>query len=118
MSAIASKLIQMGIDLTDPPACGHPILRSKQTGNLLFVSGHGSTSTIGKLGENLSVGQGYEAAREACIHCLEAILQHTSDLDKVSSFVKVYGMVNATSDFTIESVYCCKFRSAKRSSLV
>ena len=98
MSQIEKKLNEMGITLIDPPPCNHPILRVKQSGNLLFVSGHG-TKIKGKLGSELTVEQGYEAAREAAIHCLEAIKQHIGDLDRVSNFLKVFGMVNSAPDF-------------------
>ena len=94
------KLKSMGIELAELPVCDHPIERTKRTGNLLFVSGHGSKKTHGKVGADLTVEQGYAAAREACIHCLEAIKMACGDLDKVSNFVKVLGMVNAAPDFT------------------
>jgi enamine deaminase RidA (YjgF/YER057c/UK114 family) len=99
MANIEQKLLQMGITLADPPPVSHPILRCKQAGTLLFVSGHG-TKIKGKVGADLTTQQGYDAAREAAVHCLEAIRQHTGDLDKVVSFVKVLGMVNAAPDFT------------------
>ena len=82
------------------PPCDHPIERSKRSGNLLFVSGHGSKKTLGKVGDTLTVEEGYEAAREACIHCLESIRMACGDLDNVANFVKVLGMVNAAPDFT------------------
>ena len=96
---IESKLSSMGIELVLPGPCSHPLLHSKQTGNLLFVSGHG-TKIKGKVGRDLSTEEGYAAAREAAIHCLEAIKLHCGDLDKVRSFVKVFGMVNAVDTFT------------------
>lgn len=98
MANIEKKLGEMGIQLVDPLPCAHPILRVKQTGNLLFVSGHG-TKIKGKVGGSITVEQGYEAAREASIHCLEAIKQHIGDLDRVSNFIKVFGMVNSAPDF-------------------
>ncbi len=94
------KLQSLGIELQVLPPCDHPIERSKRSGNLLFVSGHGSKKTLGKVGENLTVEEGYEAAREACIHCLESIRMACGDLDNVANFVKVLGMVNAAPDFT------------------
>lgn len=97
---VEEKLKSMGIELAELPVCDHPIERTKRTGNLLFVSGHGSKKTHGKVGADLTVEQGYAAAREACIHCLEAIKMACGDLDKVSNFVKVLGMVNAAPDFT------------------
>ncbi len=96
---IEMKLAEMGIELVLPGPCSHPILHSKQTGKLLFVSGHG-TKIRGKVGASLSTADGYAAAREAAVHCLEAIKLHCGDLDKVRSFVKVFGMVNAVETFT------------------
>ena len=97
---VEKKLQSLGIELQVLPPCDHPIEHSKRTGNLLFVSGHGSKKTLGKVGDTLSVEEGYEAAREACIHCLESIRMACGDLDKVANFVKVLGMVNAAPDFT------------------
>ena len=97
---VEKKLQSLGIELQVLPPCDHPIERSKRSGNLLFVSGHGSKKTLGKVGETLTVEEGYEAAREACIHCLESIRMACGDLDNVANFVKVLGMVNAAPDFT------------------
>lgn len=97
---VEEKLKAMGIELAVLPVCDHPIERTKRSGNLLFVSGHGSKKTLGKVGADLTVEQGYAAAREACIHCLEAIRMACGDLDKVTNFIKVLGMVNAAPDFT------------------
>ena len=97
---VEKKLQSLGIELQVLPPCDHPIERSKRTGNLLFVSGHGSKKTLGKVGDTLTVEEGYEAAREACIHCLESIRMACGDLDNVANFVKVLGMVNAAPDFT------------------
>jgi enamine deaminase RidA (YjgF/YER057c/UK114 family) len=97
---VEKKLQSLGIELHVLPPCDHPIERSKRSGNLLFVSGHGSKKTLGKVGDTLTVEEGYEAAREACIHCLESIRMACGDLDNVANFVKVLGMVNAAPDFT------------------
>ena len=97
---VEEKLKTLGIELAELPVCDHPIERTKRSGNLLFVSGHGSKKTLGKVGADLNVEQGYAAAREACIHCLEAIRMACGDLDKVTNFIKVLGMVNAAPDFT------------------
>lgn len=96
---VEEKLASMGIRLAVLPECDHPIEHSKRSGNLLFVSGHGSKQTFGKVGADLTVEQGYAAAREACIHCLESVRMACGDLDKVTNFVKVLGMVNAAPDF-------------------
>lgn len=98
MAKIEKKLEEMGIELKVLPPCNHPILRTRQSGNLLFVSGHG-TNILGKVGADLTLEDGYAAAREATINCLSAIKGAIGDLDKVECFVKVFGMVNSAPDF-------------------
>jgi enamine deaminase RidA (YjgF/YER057c/UK114 family) len=95
---VEQKLAEMGIELKKLGPCSHPILHAKRAGNLLFISGHG-TSIHGKLGADLKVEDGYAAAREAAIHCLEAARLHVDTLDKVKGVVKVFGMVNSAPDF-------------------
>ncbi len=76
-----------------------------RTGNLLFVAGHiprnedGAVIT-GKLGENTSIEEGYEAARIAAISLLATLKSELGDLSRVKRVVRVFGMVNATPDFT------------------
>ena len=53
----------------------------------------------GKLGGEISVDQGYEAARLVCIQLLTALKNHIGDLSKVEKIIKVLGMVNAESNF-------------------
>lgn len=98
MAKIEQKLQGMGIELKVLPPCNHPILRTKQAGDLLFVSGHG-TNILGKVGGDLTVADGYQAAREATINCLCAIKGAIGDLDLVADVVKVFGMVNSAPDF-------------------
>ena len=81
-----------------------PLVR---TGNLLFVSGHGpgvvtdgKLSFIqGKLGKDLDVEQGYDAARQVMLNILQSVKQELGDLDKVKRVVKLLGFVNCTPDF-------------------
>lgn len=105
MSNIQNKLRGLGIVLpaeTPPVANYVPFVR---TGNLLFLSGAGpsknpdGTSPTGKLGRDLTVEQGYEAARLTGINQLARLLGATGDLDKVTRIVKLLCMVNATPDF-------------------
>ncbi len=96
---IEKKLEEMGITLKDLGPCNHPILRTKQAGNLVFISGHGF-NMFGKVGKELSVEEGYEAARGTTINCLSALKMHIGDLDKVKNFIKVFGMVNSAEGFS------------------
>ena len=98
------RLADMGIRLRDP---GKPIanfVTAVTTGNLVFLSGHGPLQENGqyikgKVGKDLNVEQGKEAARLTGIVLLGALKSHIGDLNKVKRIVKVLGMVNATPDF-------------------
>lgn len=76
-----------------------------QSGKLLFLSGHGyygepTAVDIGKLGRELSVEQGYQAARNVGICVLATIKSAVGELSRVKRIVRVLGMVNCTADFT------------------
>src|SRR5579885_1600618 len=75
-----------------------------QTGNLLFVAGHGphiggKIAVTGRIGADLTLEQGYEAARITAVSCLRSAKQAIGDLDRVKRVVKVLGMVNCTEGF-------------------
>ncbi len=70
----------------------------------LYVSGQAPVNFDGSLmqgrvGENLSQQEGYNAARQVGLTMLSTILTHFGDIDKVKRIVKVLGMVNCTPDF-------------------
>ena len=98
------RLKELGITLKEP---GKPIanfITAVTVGKLVFVSGHGPVLPSGeymkgKVGADLSVEQGKEAARLTGISLLGALKSEIGDLNKVKRFVKVLGMVNATPDF-------------------
>ena len=102
---IEEKLATMNIELASqelPP--GINILFAKRHGNLIYLSGNGPIKAngekiVGKLGEDLSVEQGYEAARITAINHLAVLKAELGDLNKVVGFVKVLGMVNAAPGF-------------------
>jgi len=80
-------------------------VKAVQTGNLLFLSGHipdevPGKKTRGKVGSQLSVEEGKEAARLTAISMLATIKAYVGDLNKVKRIVKVFGMVNADPSFT------------------
>ncbi|CDR10120.1 RidA family protein [Streptomyces iranensis] len=98
------RVADLGLELPEsiPPVGNY--LRSVQTGDLLFVSGHlpdsaGEPIHRGKLGRDLTVDQGYEAAREAAIAMLGTVRNALGTLDRVSRIVKLLGMVNSTEEF-------------------
>ncbi|WP_114748295.1 RidA family protein [Pleomorphovibrio marinus] len=99
-----AKLSEMGISLVPPSPSTSNILKSVRTGNLVFLSGHGPTNaegetTRGKLGVDLDVEQGREAAKLTGIQLLSSLKAEIGDLKKVKKIVKVLGMVNSAPDF-------------------
>ena len=105
MSQIIDKLNSMNISLPTPPKPGGNYVPTVRTGNLVFTSGvtpkrADGTAFIGKLGQDLTVDEGYEAARSCALALLANLDKELGDLDKINRVVKVLGMVNSTPDFT------------------
>lgn len=94
------RLIELGMILPEKKAKGGNYELAVQTGNLLFLSGNLSYDYIGKLGQEFSVEQGYEASREAALQALATIKQEIGELSRVKKFVKVLAFINCTMDFT------------------
>jgi len=92
------RLEEMGIELPEIKQPVANLLKWRQVGNLLFLSGEGS-SQKGILGKDLSPEEGYEAARETGIKILATLKAATGDLSRIKQFVKVRGMVNSASNF-------------------
>ena len=99
-----AKLEEMGLKL---PAAGKPVANyvvAVSTGNLVFLSGHGpvmedGTLIRGKVGTDLTVEEGYEAARQTALVLLASLKSEIGDLERVRRVVKLLGMVNCGSDF-------------------
>ena len=99
-----TKLKEKGIVLSAP---GKPVanyVNAVRVGNLLFLAGKGPAKPdgsyiTGKVGKDLTVEQGYEAARLTAISHLSVLKAELGDLNKVKRIVKVLGMVNCTDDF-------------------
>jgi enamine deaminase RidA (YjgF/YER057c/UK114 family) len=104
---VEKKLAEMGSSLPPSPSPVANYVPAVRSGNLLFVSGHGPAFVKdgkieyirGKLGRDLAVEQGYEAARQVTLNILQSIKGVIGDLDKVRRIVKVLGFVNCTEDF-------------------
>jgi len=95
------RLKQAGITLRTPGPPPANRANAVRTGNLLFVSGHTSQfATKGKVGAQLTVEQGRQAARQSGINLLSTVRASLGSLDKVKRVVKVLGMVNAPEGFT------------------
>ena len=99
------RLADMGIELRTPPAPMANYLRAVRTGNLVYLSGHGpsksdGTLVLGKVGQELTLEQGQQAARLTGIALLTSLKAEIGELSKVKRVVKVLGMVNAGPEFT------------------
>jgi len=98
------RLKEKGILLTTPSAPVANYVNVVRVGDLLFLSGKGPNKpdgsyVVGKVGKDLTVEQGYNAARLAAISHLSVLKAELGDLNKVKRVVKVLGMVNCTDDF-------------------
>ena len=104
MTAIEKKIEELGLEL---PVRTGPLanyVSTVRTGNLVFVSGHGPTiegkpKYVGKLGADMDLDTGYQAAKLTMLNCLASLKVELGDLDKVKRVVKLLGMVNSTPDY-------------------
>lgn len=102
---IETRLSEMGLSLPDAPAPAANYVPFVQSGTTLFVSGQISMTPdgliIGKLGDDMDVAAGADAAR-ACALALLAQVRAACDGDlmRLRRVLKLTGFVNSTSDFT------------------
>jgi len=102
---IEDKLDSLGIVLTSPNAPVANYVHVVQAGNLLFLAGkgpknHAGENIVGRLGKDMTVEEGYQAARRIGVAQLSVLKDHLGDLNKVKRVVKVLGMVKCTDEFT------------------
>lgn len=97
--SIESKLTELGITLPEAPAPAANYVPWVISGNLLFVSGQIS-ALKGRLGDDLAVEQGAEAARGCGLSLLAQARAALGSLDRVARVVKLGGFVNSTATFT------------------
>jgi enamine deaminase RidA (YjgF/YER057c/UK114 family) len=102
--SVTARLQELGISIppSRPPVANY--VPAVTTGNLVFLSGHGpyladGSLITGKLGRDLSVEEGYAAARATILACLSSLQAEIGNLDRVKRVVKLLGMVNCTEDF-------------------
>lgn len=98
-----ARLRQLGLVLPTarPPMANY--VRAVRTGNLVFLSGHGECGDQpqkGKVGQEVTVEQGYASARNVGLCLLASLKEAIGDLGKVTRIVKVLGMVNSAESFT------------------
>jgi enamine deaminase RidA (YjgF/YER057c/UK114 family) len=104
MPQVEDRLAELGLEIPEPPPPLANYVAAVRTGNLVFVAGHGPRrdgeyAYVGKLGEDLAVQEGYDAARVVILNCLASLKAEIGDLDKVRRIVKMLGMVNSATGF-------------------
>jgi enamine deaminase RidA (YjgF/YER057c/UK114 family) len=101
----SSRISELGLVIPAPPTPLGAYVESSDTGSLLFISGtlpvvDHRLAITGRLGENLSVQKGQEAARVASLNALAAAKQHLGDLDRLRKLVKLTVLMVTTEQFT------------------
>jgi enamine deaminase RidA (YjgF/YER057c/UK114 family) len=101
----SSRVSKLGIMLPAPPTPLGVYVESTEAGNLLFLSGmlpvvDGKLAISGRLGENLSVKDGQEAARIASLNALAVAKHHLGNLDRIKKLVKLTVLMATTEQFS------------------
>lgn len=102
---VEARLADLGVELPSPAAPAANYVPYVVSGNQLFISGQlpmgaDGLEHVGKLGDELSVGDGKAAAKLCAINLLAQAKAATGDLEKVARLVKIVGFVNSAADFT------------------
>ncbi|MBR5474328.1 MAG: RidA family protein [Lachnospiraceae bacterium] len=104
MAQIEKRLEELGIVLPPAPSPMANYVSVQRSGNMLYFSGsgpmEGKTAIYqGRLGENLTVEEGYQAARISGLNLIAQLKRVVGDLDKVKQIVKVLAFVASAPDF-------------------
>ena len=98
------RLRTLGLALPEPPTPVGAYVLAAQSGALLFVSGttcydNGRLLYRGKVGRDLTIEQGYAAARQTALNLLAVLRLHLGSLERVAQVVKLNGYVNSAAGF-------------------
>ena len=110
MNRIESKLQSLGLVLPPPiampPGVSLPFPWVRLSGQRALISGHGPQNSdgtlaepLGKVGRELTIEQGYQAARLTALGMLATLQRAIGDLDRVTAWVRAFGMVSAAPGF-------------------
>ena len=110
MARIEARLAGLGLALppptVPPPGVVLPFQFVRLVGDRALISGHGPqdpdgsfTRLVGKVGGDLTIEQGYAAARLTALSILGSLQRALGDLDRVSAWGRVFGMVNVAPGF-------------------
>lgn len=105
MYNVYDKLKEQGITFSSQHLHGKGLINVQQYNNLLFVSGQGPLKEdgtpiwTGKIGQELTLEEGYQAARETGIITLRVLHDYLGDLNRIEAIVKVLGFVASAPEF-------------------
>lgn len=110
MGTIADRIAELGWELpppiVPPPGVVLPFEFVRVVGDRALFSGHGPQSAdgsvagpFGKVGEDVTVDEAYEAARSTAISILGSLERALGDLDRIDGWTRVFGMVNSAPGF-------------------
>lgn len=104
---VEERIKELGIELVGPELPPNvKIIQAVRSGNMVYLSGNGPLEAggrkayLGKVGKDLTVEEGYAAARSTGISQLAVLKEEIGDLNQVVRIVKVFGMVNCEPTFT------------------
>lgn len=109
MSKIDKRLEELGIVLGEAPKPAAEYVPAKTVNNLVYTSGNdcrkdGELIFKGKIGNDLSVEEGYIASRQVMVNLLSVLKAEIGDLDRVKQVVKLLAFVNSADGF-VEQPY-------------
>jgi enamine deaminase RidA (YjgF/YER057c/UK114 family) len=101
---VYARLKELGLELPPPPPPGGLYKPVKQIGDLLYISGQGSTKDgtpyiTGKVGSECTVEEGQQAAQICVLNALSLLHHHLGDLNRVKCLVKILGFVASAEGF-------------------
>ena len=95
------RLRELGLELPEPPTLPFaPRLRPVLVhGGVAYLSGNGTFAVTGRVGDDLTIEEGYQAARGAGLALLRSIHDELGSLERVSRWLKVLGFIRSAPGF-------------------
>ena len=99
------RLAELGLTMPAPPQPAGAYTRATRAGELIFVAGQlplrdGGIAYAGKVGDDLSVGEGYAACQLCALNALSILEAEIGSLDEVKQIVRMSGFVCSATGFT------------------
>lgn len=105
MSIAEQRLTDLGIILPKIDLRGRGLISVREHHDMLFISGQGPLDEhrnpvwTGKLGKDLTIEEGYQAAQLCGINLLAKLKNHLGDLDRIDKIIKIFGLIASSPDF-------------------